>query len=1006
MSGNRFGVGQLWDGVKQAVTDAFNTVAQTFTGTLKQVFSLTTKYLPQINLIVKVVAYLPGLIGAVSDLVKRLPGVFQEGQKSAQGFIKGLIGNLQGFVKGALRAAEISIKSAVRLVERAVSREFSKLPKTVQSLVKNTLKAIIDPVKGTLKAVNNQIQRIITEFAKIKSLFKTELSKFGGEIQKYLNKQKAGILSEIRPVINDLAKRLKSTVDGALKPIKDSISSIIKEVKFVVQQVTRDIDNKVKGLIGGVSDNVKRLPKAIDDAGKGVSKTVGTTINTTIAGIKDSLKATEKRLDDLIQKGAKAATQKVDEVGKVANRTATQLSELPKKVVAEVVEEVPKRLKPAFQSIEAAVKAPIVLVQKSVEGVGKEVGRVGQETVKVVTKEVEAVGKNVSKIAQQADDTAKVVTKVLPFLDDIIKIALNAAPIIDGFADYMQFEELKLLLETIQERQKNDFETLVSTQINTTRLISKVEKLESRLGIGDNTVKVDLNPVLNAIAALPKTGGIASNAEIAAAVAAKIPKPDTIAIADAVAAKIPKQIDNTAILTKTIQDAIKAAPPGQTVSSEAIAAAVAAKIPKPETATTIAIAVKEKMGPEFKAISEKLPDNGIYRVDQTGIAVAVKEKMGPEFKAIQPTKIPPDLARKSDLNITVNPTPVTVKPTPVTVNPTPVTVSIPPTDLSPIDTQLKDISKAIGVEQLKNAAPVDAEKLIKKAGEQQFAGGSVQGATTLAGLMAAFAAPQFFRSGSHRLGGSFDQSLMNPAAGKVQINDAMGYKDWQFKQLDERLGMPTQMQVVGQAGVTQTRQFRSIQDSVEEINGVSVSNAQDLEIVERYLFALTQDIQKLMQIALQTREDVDVLIDDSGCKTKEVKRSHPTHIKLTSPGETSSLTNMFQQGQVHYVAREWADSADKNQKLERMSYDTQIAAMSNKFEFDKAAPELPLQKSRATDKPVNDELWRTYVSTMEEPPEGYTTPGNPRPDIKEIKNGNPVDVPKPTNPLKKLGKPS
>jgi hypothetical protein len=280
----------------------------------------------------------------------------------------------------------------------------------------------------------------------------------------------------------------------------------------------------------------------------------------------------------------------------------------------------------------------------------------------------------------------------------------------------------------------------------------------------------------------------------------------------------------------------------------------------------------------------------------------------------------------------------------------------------------------------------------------------VQGATTLAGLMAAFAAPQFFRSGSHRLGGTFDKSVMDPKSGKVKIDDAMGFQQWQFNQMDERMGMPTQMQLKDASGRIQPHTYRSMQDTMEEVSVTTVAALQDVEIVERYVVGLTQDMQKLMQICLQNRADLDVIIDDLGCKFKEVKKSHPTHIRLTAPGIASSLANVFQGGEMHYVARVWDDSADKNQKLERMSYDTQIAAMSNKFEFNKNDPELPLQKARAADKPQNDQLWRTYVSTMEEPPDGYVTPGNPIPDIKEIKNGNPTNVPKPTNPLKKLGK--
>jgi hypothetical protein len=324
--------------------------------------------------------------------------------------------------------------------------------------------------------------------------------------------------------------------------------------------------------------------------------------------------------------------------------------------------------------------------------------------------------------------------------------------------------------------------------------------------------------------------------------------------------------------------------------------------------------------------------------------------------------------------------------------------------VSDVKTDVKDVSTVLGVPQLKPGLSVRPDADLKAIGVKTDNGNAPDIAKNLPQLMMLLSAVPYVRQGLHRLGGQFDTSVMNPQKGKSKITDVLGFQQWTFNQIDERLGMPSAHTVLTPGGQTQTKTFRSMEDAIEENNANTVVALQDLEVVERYLFAITQDVQKLMQITLQTREDVDVLIDDAGCKVKEVKKSHPTHINLTNEESGRSLSGIFQPGRVHYLARQWDDSADKNQKLERMSYDTQIAAMSNKFEFDKESPELPLQKARAADKPRNDELWRTYVSTMEEPPEGYITPGNPIPDIKEIRNGNPVDVPKPTNPQKKLGK--
>jgi hypothetical protein len=320
---------------------------------------------------------------------------------------------------------------------------------------------------------------------------------------------------------------------------------------------------------------------------------------------------------------------------------------------------------------------------------------------------------------------------------------------------------------------------------------------------------------------------------------------------------------------------------------------------------------------------------------------------------------------------------------------------------------LKTTMKVLNVNDLEKGLNISGEALIKQSGFQQFGSDTPAPATAnnLIGLMGLIAAPLFFRAGFQKLGGSFDQSVMQPEKGKVKIDDALSASLWTFKQVDERLGLANKHSVKGMGGAVVQVQHKNVHDGIEEINANTIAQGQDLEIVERYIVAIAQDIQKLMQITLQTREDVDVLIDDTGCKFEEVKKSHPSHLKLTAPGMTSSLLDLFQQGQVHYVARTWKGNADKHQMLERIGLDTQISAMSNKFEMpDVSNITLPLDKSTARkSKAADDETWKIFVSTMEEPPAVYGVAGNPIPEIKEIKTGTVREITKPTNPNKKLG---
>jgi hypothetical protein len=324
-----------------------------------------------------------------------------------------------------------------------------------------------------------------------------------------------------------------------------------------------------------------------------------------------------------------------------------------------------------------------------------------------------------------------------------------------------------------------------------------------------------------------------------------------------------------------------------------------------------------------------------------------------------------------------------------------------------VGTPLKTTMQVLNVNDLQKGMSLSSEALIKQAGTQQYGTNTVSSstATNLVGLVSAIAAPLFFRAGFQKLGGSFDQSVMHPEKGKVKMDDALSASLWTFKQVDERLGLANTHSVKAMSGAMVQVKHKNIHDGIEEINANTITQGQDLEVIERYVVAVAQDVQKLMQITLQTREDVDLLIDDSGCKFEEVKKSHPSHLKLTAPGKNSSLLDLFQTGQVHYVARQWKGNADKCQILERIGLDTQIAAMSNKFEMpDVSNIQLPLDKSTARkSKAADDETWKIFVSTMEEPPAGYGVAGNPVPNIKEIKTGTVREITKPTNPNKKLG---
>jgi hypothetical protein len=1024
MPGNKFGVGELWDGIKKAVADAWNEVSQKFTGLLKEIGDLVRKNLPAISLILKVVTNLPPLIRSILDLVKRLPKAY---------------GDL-------LRGAEKNLKAAFNAA-------LKPLPKNIQNGIKSTLKPLFDGLKNSIKGVTKGVQGIPGTIGKAQARIIKEITSLPSKVTK-------GIVPKITEATKPILKAVGDRAKDLLKGFKDVGKGLSKEVTTAAKRAEKLIGESKKA-IDLANKEAKNFTTSLKNFDKAFAKGMAATVQ--------PLNLVVKEVKAIPQSIAKAATS----IPKAVETTVNAKVQAATKEFGSAL----KRFDKAAEAITGAKLPDLAsLPKKAADEVGKAVG----PRLKELERPIASVAKEAVAASRAAGDAAKVASEILPLIKTMFKIAVNAIPIIDGFADYMQFEELNLKLDNLLRRQESQTEALLTLGISAKTILSKLEKLQAGGSGGDNKeLLASIRSELNGLATkLAPSSPAASAAAIAQEVVSRIPANNPAgaeAIAQAVAAKLP-----TGASAESIAQAVAAKLPTG-ASAESIAQAVAAKLPegaKASTAAEIAAAVKAKLDPSFQAIDKKLPDNGIYRVDQAGIATAVKAKLDPSLQAID-KKLPDNGLFPVDKAGIANTTKATLDPKLTSIEsklaqPTnsnqlqpiqqqiaglgqqitnltqqttnnfnnstsnsfssqqrdylnqqfgalaqinrgtaaslsaqlqaiPGQVNVPKVDLAPVLTAVGEVGAAVGAPQLKKGIPVSPNADFVKLGQQLNNG---VGSTTISNLpqmMMALAAVPYVRQGLHRLGGDYDRSVMNPGLGKTKITDSLGFQKWTFDQIDERLGMPTPHTIKGLDGQLQKKTFRSLQDTIEETNSSTVVALQDLEVVERYNFAIAQDIQKLMQIVLQTREDVDLLIDDAGCKFRETKRSHPTHLNLKSPDKQGSLESLFQQGSVHYVARVWDDSADKNQKMEKIAYDTQIAAMSNKFEWDKVAPDLPLDKSRANSKKQGDEIWKTFVSTVTEPPEGYVSKGNPIPEIKTIEKGSPKVITKPTIPTKKLG---
>ncbi|MGL5061946.1 MAG: hypothetical protein ACRC62_18400 [Microcoleus sp.] len=319
---------------------------------------------------------------------------------------------------------------------------------------------------------------------------------------------------------------------------------------------------------------------------------------------------------------------------------------------------------------------------------------------------------------------------------------------------------------------------------------------------------------------------------------------------------------------------------------------------------------------------------------------------------------------------------------------------------------LSKTMEVLNVNDLARGVSMSAEAVIKAAGMQQYGQGTST-ATNLIGLTAMIASPIFMRAGFHQLGNQFPADMRNPQGAKVTPTTALSMSQWQFNQMTNLVGMPTKMMVKEASGSISQRSFQNQSDAIENIHAQNLGMEQDLSAIEKYLFKIMQQVEIVTNIVFQNKHDIDVIIDELGPKTKQKIVSKPspvTHGK--NDAGASFFDRLMGMANNFTVVREWNDEIDAKQLAQKTNMEAQIAALTNKWEFDKTSPKLPIVDRPDTQKPKkqNDEEWRRYVHTSENPDTARQTPGLAVPEIKEFKLGTVKEVPKPeTNPEKLLG---
>lgn len=309
-------------------------------------------------------------------------------------------------------------------------------------------------------------------------------------------------------------------------------------------------------------------------------------------------------------------------------------------------------------------------------------------------------------------------------------------------------------------------------------------------------------------------------------------------------------------------------------------------------------------------------------------------------------------------------------------------------DVKSIKRTTTDTYGLLGGDALKQGMSLNPESWVKTFGSGLYQGGTPQ-VGNIPEMIGLFTVPLFFRAGFGQLDTTMPNSLSNPAAGNRQVKTLVDVMKGQFDLVDERLGQPVPFKVRGTDGQIVPTTIPTLHEGIEVLTASQIAQQQDNEMLQRTILELAEEIYSIKNTVLRDHDLIKVVVDTLGFKYSEVKRVHPTKLKLGS----QTLLDLFTSGQLHYNGYKFDDKLDVQELLKRILMQTQITNVSHFERIDNVNTfKVMGEQTDFPKKPKKKSEWKQFVNTLTEPPDATKNPNGVTPKIEEYKSNAWVDA--------------
>ncbi|MBD2090374.1 hypothetical protein H6F67_10960 [Microcoleus sp. FACHB-1515] len=259
---------------------------------------------------------------------------------------------------------------------------------------------------------------------------------------------------------------------------------------------------------------------------------------------------------------------------------------------------------------------------------------------------------------------------------------------------------------------------------------------------------------------------------------------------------------------------------------------------------------------------------------------------------------------------------------------------------------------------------------------------------TVPQLIAAILATNFYRGGYHRFPATVptnlaqEDNLISDLLRNTKIHDAMGWNEWEIKQLDGLVGaFPLIIKYKNAEGETKDIKLHNISETLAELVGILLSLDADTDVLITLAFKAVIEAIGARTAATTATDYAAANAEYLGYRMKQERRE----MKVSINTGTTNIKEALEEATRNVPRVKFDGKTDQQELFDRILVACEIikAVFYKNWGMGEPLPGDRIREEREGDG-NSDSDWAAFVAAVENPAEGQSPANAPRPDLRNI----------------------